>query len=79
MLESLLFTFGSGLSSGKTHVYSDLPIVIAGGGNGTAKTGRHLRSPEETPVANLWLAMAQAMGVSIERIGDSSGAIPLSA
>ena len=26
MLDSMLFTLGSGLSSGKTHVYSDLPI-----------------------------------------------------
>lgn len=78
LLDSLLFTFGSGLSSGKTHVYSDLPIVIAGGGNGNATPGRHLRSPEGTPVANLWLAMARAMGVSLERIGDSTGAITLS-
>ena len=77
LLDSILFTFGSGLSSGKTHVYSDLPVVIAGGGQGTLTTGRHQRAAEGTPVGNLWLAVAQAMGSPISRFADSDAVAPL--
>lgn len=77
LLDSMIFTFGSGLSSGKTHVYSDLPVVIAGGGQGTIKTNHHLRPTEGTPIANLWLAIAQAMDVRIDRFGDNTGVTPL--
>ncbi|MBB73827.1 MAG: hypothetical protein CMJ75_04855 [Planctomycetaceae bacterium] len=77
LLDSILFTFGSGLSSGKTHVYSDLPVVIAGGGRGTLATGRHHRAPEGTPVGNLWLAVAQAMGCPRDSFADSNSVTPL--
>lgn len=77
LLENMVFVFGSGLSSGKTHVYSDLPIVIAGSGQGAIRTNTHVRSAEGTPVANLWLALAQTMGVPVQRYGDSTEALSL--
>lgn len=77
LLDNMLFVFGSGLSSGKTHVYSDLPIVVAGSAQGAIRTDVHLRSAEGTPVANLWLALAQTMGVPIQRYGDSTAALQL--
>ncbi len=76
MLDNMIFTLGSGLSSGELHIYTDLPTVVAGGGGGAIETNRHVKSPEGTPIANLWLAMAQIMGVGIDRIADSTG--PLS-
>ena len=78
LLDSILFTFGSGLSSGKTHVYSDLPVVIAGGGHGSLKTNRHQQAAEGTPVGNLWLAIAQAMGCPQGQFADSTSVAPLS-
>jgi len=77
LLDNTMFVFGSGLSSGKTHVYSDLPTVIAGSGQGSIKTNHHLRAPEGTPVANLWIAIAQAMGVALKRYGDNTGVAAL--
>lgn len=77
LLDNTMFVFGSGLSSGRTHVYSDLPIVIAGSGQGSVRSNRHLRSAEGTPVANLWLAVAQAMDVPLHEYGDRTGVIPL--
>jgi hypothetical protein len=73
LLDHSMFTLGSGLSSGKTHVYSDLPTVIAGSARGAVGTNRHNQYPEGTPVANLWLSMAQVMGVKMDRLGDSTG------
>ena len=77
LLDSILFTFGSGLSSGRTHVYSDLPVVIAGHGHGSLTTGRHQRADEGTPVGNLWLAVAQAMGCPTRQFADSTSVAPL--
>ena len=71
LLDNMMFTLGSGLSSGELHIYTNLPTVIAGGAGGKIALNQHLRSPEGTPIANLWLSMAQAMGVKRNRIADS--------
>ncbi|MGY8687359.1 MAG: DUF1552 domain-containing protein [Verrucomicrobiales bacterium] len=76
LLDNMIFTLGSGLSSGELHIYTDLPTVVAGKGGGKMATNRHVRSAEGTPIANLWLTMAQTMGVDVDRIADSTG--PLS-
>jgi hypothetical protein len=53
------------------HGRDDYPILLAGKANGTLKTGRHLAFPKQTPVANLYLEMAQRMGVKADRFGES--------
>jgi hypothetical protein len=58
------------------HNHSPLPIVVAGGANGAMKGGRHLRYPENTPMANLLLTMLQKAGIPQDSVGDSTG--PLS-
>ena len=77
LLDHSLFTLGSGLSSGKTHIYSDLPTVIAGSGNGAMQTNRHIQYEEGTPLGNLWLTLAQTMGSKINRFADSTGPLNL--
>ena len=78
LLDSMLFTMGSGLSNGKAHVYSDLPIIVAGTGGGALTPNRHHRSAAGTPVGNLWLSLAQTMGVRMPRFADSTQALKLS-
>ena len=75
LLDNTLFTYGSGLGDGSTHQYNDLPIIVAGSGGGQLKTGQHINMPEGTPLANLWLTQANAMGLEMERFADSSGEI----
>jgi hypothetical protein len=75
LLDNTIFTYGSGLGDGSTHQYHDLPIVVAGSGRGALKTGQHYHSPEATPLANLWLTQANAMGLNIDRFADSSGTL----
>lgn len=77
LLDQSMFLFGSGLSSGKTHVYSDLPIVIAGKAGGMIQTNFHRRQEKGTPVANLWVSLIQAMGGATKRLGDSTGSVAL--
>ena len=78
LLDNTMFLFGSGLSSGKDHVYTNLPLVMAGSAGGAIKTNRYIKSEEGTPVANLWLAMTQVMGSKTEVLGDSTRPLDLS-
>ena len=74
----MMFTLGSGISDGSLHIYTDLPTLIAGGAGGAIKSGRHIKSQNGTPIANLWLSMINAMGVNIDQLGDSTGKLKLS-
>ena len=75
LLDNTIFTYGSGLGDGATHQYTDLPIIVAGGNGSGFRQGRHLHLPEGTPLANLWLTQARAMGVEMERFADSTGEV----
>lgn len=75
LLDNTLFTYGSGLGDGSTHQYDRLPIIVAGQGGGRIKTGRHLQCAEGTPLANLWLTQAAALGLKRDRYADSTGVI----
>ena len=51
----------------------DLPILLAGKGRGSIKSGRHIRYQNGTPLTNLFLCMLDRMGVHADTLGDSSG------
>lgn len=73
LLDNTVFTMGSGLGDGGTHQYDKLPIVTAGSGGGRFDTGRLIKCPDGTPLANLWLSYAQMMGANGKRFADSTG------
>jgi len=77
LLDNSMIVLGSGIGDGNRHTHHDLPVVIAGKGGGTIKTGRHLKLPEQVPMTNLYLSMLDRMGVTgIPRLGDSTGRMP---
>ena len=49
--------------------------MIAGSAGGLLKTNRHQQHAKGTPIANLWVSMAQIMGVKTNRLGDSNGSL----
>ena len=73
LLDHVMVTYGSGLSDGNAHDHANLPLVLAGRGCGTVRPGRLVRYPNETPMANLFRAMLDRMGVPVESLGDSTG------
>jgi hypothetical protein len=75
LLDNVMVTYGSGLSDGNAHDHADLPLVLAGRAGGSLKPGRLVRYPNETPMANLFRAMLDRMGVPVETLGDSSGVV----
>jgi hypothetical protein len=75
LLDNSMILYGSGNADGNRHTHSNLPIVLAGGGGGTLKTGRYVNHGSQ-PLCNLFLSLADRMGVTgLERFGDSTGRI----
>lgn len=75
LLDQLVLLYGSGMGDSNLHDPRDLPILLLGGGGGTLKGGRHLQYPKETRLTNLYYTLLNKVGVPVERIGDSTGAV----
>jgi Protein of unknown function (DUF1552) len=75
LLDHSMVVYGSAIADGNKHTHEDLPILLAGRGDGSIKTGRHLVYSEKTPTTNLYLTLLDRMGVHPESIGDSTGRI----
>jgi hypothetical protein len=73
LLDHSMVVYGSGISDGNRHNHDELPVLVAGAGGGTLKTGRHLRYPKNTPLNNLFLSLLDRMEVSPKALGDSTG------
>jgi hypothetical protein len=73
LLDHCMIAYGSGNSDGNAHNHDDLPILVAGRGCGTVKTGRHIRYAKETPLANLWVSLLDRMDMNVSTLGDSTG------
>jgi hypothetical protein len=79
LLDHSVVLYGGGLSDGNLHLHNNLPILLAGGGSGQIKGGRHLRYPADTPMPNLYLTLLDMVGVPMENLGTSTGKLePLS-
>ena len=76
LLDHSLIVYGSSISDGNAHTHHDLPIVLAGGGAGQVRSGRHIRYPKDTPLNNLLLSMLHKADVPAEKWGDSTGELP---
>ena len=75
MLDNSLVTYGAALGDGATHQFYDLPMIIAGGGQGQIKQGRFIKSKSGTLNSNLWLTLAKLMGLEMDSFADSNGVI----
>ncbi|HWG42350.1 MAG TPA: DUF1552 domain-containing protein [Gemmataceae bacterium] len=73
LLDNCMLVYGSGISDGNRHNHNDLPILVAGKGGGTLKTGRHIRYAKETPLMNLYLNMLDRLDIHVDSFGDSKG------
>jgi len=74
LLDHSLLLYGGGLGNSNLHEHTNLPCLLAGGGAGTVKGGRHLQYPSQTPQANLFLSILDKLGIPTpEKIGDSTG------
>jgi len=73
VLDNSILLFGSNMSNSDLHNNVPLPNAVLGHGGGTIKGGKHLRYPDNTPLANLLLTLLNRGGVPMESFGDSTG------
>jgi hypothetical protein len=74
LLDHMTLMYGAGMADSNTHSPIDIPMILAGGGAGNLKGGRHIRF-KNTPLANLHLTLLDQLGVHWDRIGDSNGRV----
>jgi hypothetical protein len=78
LLDHMTILYGSGISNSTNHSGVSLPLLVAGGACGRIKGGRHITYKDgETTQANLLVALMDKMGVPVERLGGSTGKLPL--
>jgi hypothetical protein len=75
LLDHSMILLGSGMGNPDVHNHVNLPIVVAGGGAGKLKGGRHIKYEEPTPLANLHLTLLDKVGVHLDSFADSKGTI----
>jgi hypothetical protein len=75
LLDQVMILYGSGMSNSNLHNIQKLPILLAGGGAGQLRGGRHIRYADETPLTNLYMALLAKLDVPVEQIGDSTGTL----
>lgn len=77
LLDQVMVVYGSGIGDGNRHNHDNLPILVAGHGGGTLKTGRHVTFKRDTPLMNLYLAMFERIGCPTKSFGDSTGVLSI--
>jgi hypothetical protein len=74
LLDHMTIIYGAGIADSNSHSPYNIPIILAGGGAGNLKGGRHIRF-KDMRLANLHLTLLDQFGVPCDRIGDSTGRI----
>lgn len=71
LLDHTAVLFGSNLGNASSHDWHNVPTIVAGGG---FRHGQHIAHDEKdnTPLANLLVALAQQMGLETDRFGSST-------
>jgi len=81
MLDNVILQFGSNMFNGDSHDGRNLPMILAGHGGGSISGGRVIdtgtKSEEQQRACNLYLSIAQRMGVKLHGFGDSTAPLPL--
>jgi hypothetical protein len=75
LLDHSLYLYGSGMGNPNVHDHVNLPTLVAGGGAGRVKGGRHIKYAEPTPLANLHLTLLERVGVRLDAFADSKGKV----
>jgi len=77
LLDHSMVLYGSGMANPNQHDHHPLPILLAGGGAGRLRGGKHVRAAEDTPFANLLVSVLGKLDVPVESFGDSTGALEI--
>jgi hypothetical protein len=72
LLDHSMVLMGSELKDGNNHSSQNLPLILAGSGSGTIRTGRVIEYPDDSQLAGLFLAIAERMGAPLGSFADAT-------
>jgi hypothetical protein len=70
MLDHAILFYGSNMSNSNAHNHFPLPSALIGGGAGAIKGNQHLKYPDQTPLSNLLLTIANRARIPVDKVGD---------
>lgn len=76
LLDSSAVLFSSEIEDGDAHRHTNLPVLVAGRAGGALQPGRHVVYAGGPPLANLYVALLNALGAPTASFGDD-GTTPL--
>jgi hypothetical protein len=77
LLDHVTILYGAGISNSNAHSPINLPLMLVGGGAGKIKGGRHLKYANNPSSANLLMAIMDKMGYPVDKVGGSTGKLPI--
>ena len=77
LLDHMTILYGSGISNSNVHSGDNLPLLVVGGGAGRLEGGQHLTYADKPTMANLLVTLMDKLDVPVERIGGSTGRLPI--
>jgi uncharacterized protein DUF1552 len=77
LLDHMTIMYGSGISNSTRHSGVNLPLLLLGGGAGRLQGGRHLKYTDKPSNANLLVTLMDKLDVPVEKMGGSTGKLPL--
>jgi hypothetical protein len=72
LLDHTTILYGSGISNSTRHSGDNLPLLVLGG-----KGGGHIKYTGKPTMANLLVTLMDKVGVPVDRLGGSTGRLPL--
>jgi len=77
LLDHITILYGAGISNSDRHSGDNLPLMLVGGSAGRIQGGRHLKFEGKPSSANLLLTLMDKMDYPVEKVGGSTGKLPL--
>ncbi|MBZ5636807.1 MAG: DUF1552 domain-containing protein [Acidobacteriia bacterium] len=77
LLDHIIILYGAGISNSNGHSGDNLPQMLVGGGSGKIRGGRHLKFANKPSQANLLLTIMDKMDYPVEKVGGSTGKLPI--
>jgi hypothetical protein len=78
LLDHSLVLYGSPMGDSNLHNHKRVPLFLAGHAGGGLKGHLHLKTPDGTPSANMFLTLLHRLGLpDIQTFGDSTGELAI--
>ena len=74
LLDQTMIVYGSPMADGNLHNHRRCPLILMGGANGKLDGNLHLKAPDGTPMADVFLGLLHKLGFDdMKSFGDSTG------